>query len=110
VSDTDDNITKLPVRFKNPAPEERTLLRPFEVARHGQCLHDRYIVDDKKAEVECATCGERLNPMWVLAQLCSKDARIHAAQKRYAEEMERLAEREKTKCHHCGKMTRISRR
>lgn len=108
--DDGDNVTKLPVRFKNPMPEERTLVRPWEVQRYGECMHDKFIVDDKKQEVECGKCGEKLNPMWVLAQLCSKDMRIHEAAKRYKEEMARLAERERTKCHHCGQMTRISRR
>lgn len=106
----DDNVTKLPVKYKKAAPEDRTLVRPWEVQRHGQCLHGVYVVDQTKLEVECAKCGEKLNPMWVLVDLCNKDATMHEAQKRYAEEMKRLDERSKTKCHHCGKMTRISRR
>ena len=79
----DDNVTKLPVRFKNPMPEDRTLVRPWEVQRYGECTHDKFIVDDKKLEVECGKCGERLNPMWVLVQLCSKDMRMHEAAKRF---------------------------
>jgi ribosomal protein S27E len=106
----DDNVTKLLVRLKNAAPEDRTLLRPWEVQKHDKCMHHSFVVDDKKTEVECATCGEKLNPMWVLVQLASKDMRMQEAAKRYKDEMARLAERERTKCQHCGQITRISRR
>ena len=106
----DDNVTKLPVRFKSPAPEGRTLLRPWEVGRSGGCMHSRFVVDDKKLEVECGDCKEKLNPMWVLVHLTIQDKQMHEAAKRYKEEMARLAERERTKCNHCGQMTRISRR
>lgn len=110
LSDSETNVTKLPVQFKNQGPEERTLLRPWEVGKTGTCQHPKFVVDDKKLEVECGVCAEKLNPMWVLAHLAAHDARIHAASKRYAEEMKRLSDRSKTKCHHCGKMTWISRR
>lgn len=61
----DENVTKLPVRFKNPLPEQRVLIRPHEVPRPGDCMHFMvtYIVDDKAAEVECGECGAKLNPM-----------------------------------------------
>lgn len=108
----DDNVKKLPVRFKEPVPGERTLVRPYEVMKDGGCSHflTHYIVDEKLAEVECGTCGAKLNPMWVLGQLANMDRRYEEAATRYQEEMKRLSERELTKCRHCGKMTRISRR
>lgn len=108
----DDNVKKLPVRFKNPLPEDRTLLHPWEVQKGGGCCHFMapYIVDEKLAEVECGRCGAKLNPMWVLSQLAIHDRRYEEGQKRYQEEMKRLSERERTKCESCGKMTRISRR
>lgn len=107
---SEDNVTRLPVRYKSHVPEERTLVRPHEVQRYGGCAHNKFIVDDKKLEVECGECGERLNPMWVLTQLASRDMRMHEAARRYKDEMKRLDERSRTKCDHCGKMTRISRR
>ena len=109
MDDVDDNITKLPVRFK-PRDEERTLLRPWEVGKHGGCLHPRFVVDDKLLEVECGVCKEKLSPMWVLVHLATKDMQMKESRKRYVEEMKRLEERSKTKCEHCEKMTRISRR
>jgi ribosomal protein S27E len=106
-----DNVEKLPVHFKKPNPEERTLLFPHEGGKfHRTCLHDHFIVDDAKAEVECNTCGEKLNPMWVLKHLCARDSRFHETHRRYHDEMKRFEERSRTKCDHCGKMTGISRR
>jgi ribosomal protein S27E len=106
----DENVKRLPVRFKSPAPADRTLLFPHEINKSAACSHyDAYIVDDANAEVECAKCGAKLNPMWVLKRLCAKENTFHESAKRYREEMERLAKRSRTKCDRCGHMTRISR-
>lgn len=48
--------------------------------------------------------------MWVLTRLATEDRRMHENLDRYNEEMRRLNERVRTKCQHCGAMTRISRR
>jgi len=110
--ETDDKVKRLPVRFKKPVPEDRTLVRPFEVAAGLKCQHIMvgYVVDPAAAEVECGKCGEKLNPMWVLGQLATIDRRMAESQARYQDEQKRLAERQRTKCYHCGKITRISRR
>lgn len=110
--DDDDKIKRLPVKFKPQVPEERTLVRPYEVAKFGGCLHlfCGYVVDEALAEVECGKCGAKLNPMWVLQRLANEDRRMAESQERYQDEQRRLAERSRTKCDHCGKMTRISRR
>lgn len=110
--DLGDNVTKLGVRFKEPTPPGRTLLRPHEVARHERCSHypGHFIVDESLAEVTCADCKEKLNPIWVLGQLTGRDRQFADAHKTYHEQMKRLSERERTKCEKCGYMTRISRR
>ncbi len=107
---SDDKITPLPVAFKGPLPPERTLLQPWEV-KESKCQHfpGRFIVDDSLAEVTCADCKEKLNPMWVLGQLATRDRNFADAHVRYNDEMKRLRERSATKCQHCKKMTRISR-
>ena len=109
---TDDNITKLPVKFKNPLPEERTVVGLWEVGKGASCSHTftTYVVDDALAEVECGKCGAKLNPMWVLCRLAVDDRRMEASQKRYEEGLRRLGSRSRTKCLHCGKMTPISHR
>lgn len=110
MSEDDDKIAKLPIRFKNPLPPERTLVFPYEVGKSSRCQHEHFVVDSEKAEVECGACGEKLNPMWVLQRLTSRDHRFHEAHHQYAEQMKRLSERSVTKCRNCGKMTRISNR
>lgn len=107
-----DVVTKLPVRFKHPVPEERAVVFLHEVGRGHECPHlfVPYIVDQALAEVECGRCGAKLNPMWVLTRLASEDRRHEEGQRRYQDEMKRLSDRARTKCDHCGKMTRISRR
>lgn len=109
------DVERLPVKFKEPTPSERVVVRRFEVHRGLECLHSplmgaSYIVDEKLAEVECGKCGAKLNPMWVLGQIATQDRRFQESQARYQDEQRRLAERSRTKCQHCQRMTRISRR
>ena len=111
---SDDNVTKLGVRFKEPTPPERTLVFPHEVGIRG-CNHAEYegaafIVDDKLDEVTCSKCQAKLNPMFVLKQLTGRETRFHEGHRRYHDEMKRLKDRTRTKCEHCDRMTRISRR
>lgn len=106
---TDDNVTRFPIRPKVQPHEDRTLVSPMEIGRVGRCDHPRFIVDEASDQVECAVCAERLNPIWVLTQLTREDRRMERVRTKYREEMERLDKRTRTKCDHCGQMTRISR-
>lgn len=103
----DDNVTKLPVKFRKTPDDGRTLFKPWEVQKGLPCHHAAFIVDEQKQEVECASCGERLNAMWVLSYLASEDRQFKDTRKLADEAMTRLQERSRTKCQHCGKMTRI---
>ncbi|WP_232341271.1 hypothetical protein [Burkholderia pseudomallei] len=64
---------------------------------------------EPRDEVTCADCKEKLNPMWVLKQLSQAEHRYHELHARYHDELKRLSERSRTKCQHCGEMTRISK-
>lgn len=98
-------ILELPVRFKRDS-EERTL-HPVLVRA---CSHGHgFDVDESASEVTCRTCMAKLNPMWVLARLAHQETNYHETEKRYRDEMARLAGRSRTKCQHCHQMTRISR-
>lgn len=102
---TDEKITKLPVRFKEGTEDH------FLVIKGGSCDHRCAVfVDPKLAEVECSKCGEKLNPIDVLTIMAAEETGWHRAHQRYQDEMRRLAERQRTKCEHCGEMTTISRR
>lgn len=112
MSDETDNVSKLPVRFKNPLPEDRSIMLAWEAGQPHACGHlmTTYLLGDGAAEVTCGRCGEKLDPMWVLHKLAVSDRRMAESQARYQEEQRRLAERKRTKCEHCRQMTRISRR
>jgi len=101
----DDNVTILPVKPRSDLGKERV----FQSVPTRKCWHRRFIVDEQLDEVTCADCREKLNPMWVLRELCNKEHRYHELHARYDEELKRLAERSRTKCGHCGAMTKISK-
>lgn len=107
----DENITKLPVRFKAPLPEGRSIMCAWEAGRAGPCNHlfATYLIEDGGAEVTCGRCNGKLDPMWVLGRLATEDRRMAESQARYQDEMKRLDERKRTKCRHCGNLTPISR-
>ena len=100
-----DNVTEIPVRFKNPAPDGRILT----IAVGVKCIHGPFIVDDTLETVECQKCKERLSPMHVLKMLAREETRWHEFHAHYEEEKKRLSERQRTKCEHCKEMTRISK-
>jgi ribosomal protein S27E len=99
-------VIELKVPFKKPEPDEK-----FLVVDHGHCFHERYgfILDESLEHVLCKGCKEHLSPMWVLKHLAHNETKYHENAKRYQEEMQRLKERSRTKCQHCGEMTGISR-
>ena len=99
------DIKKLPVAFKRPVDTERSLTP----VHFTGCSHGLYEVDLKAAEVSCRKCGLKMNPMSVLWDLAVEESHYAQARVAYQQEMARLAERSKTKCQHCGKLTRISR-
>lgn len=99
---SDENIKKLPTKFRAPVDDEK-----FLCVAPTKCLHGSYIVDKDLLFVECAKCHEKINPMHVLSEMAYKETRWHRT-KEYAENAsKRLGERFRCKCQHCGKMTRI---
>ena len=107
VSD-DGNILKLPVKSR-PAPDGSLFLVP---PPYGKCQHYRgpFEIDEHAGTAMCLECKEPVSLLFVLLQLMKQESRWNRTREAYQEEMKRLSERESTKCRHCGKMTRISRR
>lgn len=99
------SVHTLPVK-----PRDTSTERVLTEVRSYACRHERFVIDDHLQEVACGDCGEKLNPMYALVQLCRKENRYHELHARYHDELNRLAERSRTKCEHCGQMTRISGR
>lgn len=91
----------------SPRPEaERSVIRKHPEPR--SCRHDVFHVDERHGEVVCGDCGEKLNPIWALLQVAQQESHYLRMHKRYTEEVKRLSERSRTKCQHCGHVTRIS--
>jgi len=117
----DDKVKPIPVQFKAPPSEEAPVLEvvrfdrsscnhQFYFDQNGRLRNVTYRIREGETEVECGHCKTRLNPMWVLTQMAGRESRWRHARQTYLDEMRRLAERSRTKCEHCGRMTRISRR
>lgn len=74
-----------------------------------RCRHNKYIVDRTLSAVECGICGERLNPIWVLEQLCDQESRARQHLNALKDKAEKAKEKNRCKCEHCKNMTRIQR-
>lgn len=76
----------------------------FAVAK---CSHRNMIVDEDLAEVECQDCGAKLNAVAMLARFASEESRWHRQGVALRELQRKLEEKQRCKCQHCGKMTRV---
>lgn len=100
-----DKIRQLPV-----VPRSRDVA--IELVYHDPkqpCSHTRcsYRIRDGEAEVECGGCGTRLDPMFVLKQLAMEDSLWRQRREAAAQIAKEREQRVRTKCQHCGQMTRI---
>lgn len=104
IDTSNTNIAQLPVKYKKPVEGERFLV---SVGR-DKCRHlGPFEIDVKGDKCRCLKCGEQVGAMYVLDQLMKQESQWMQTLARYQEEMKRLAERQRTKCQHCGQMTRI---
>lgn len=100
----DEKIDRLNVKFKRPLPDGKFLTL---VPSYGGCLEHSYVIDPEMDKVTCSKCDKIFNPMAVLVDLARKESRWMQSGERYRDEMKRLDEKQRTKCQHCQKMTRI---
>jgi hypothetical protein len=103
----DAEILQFP-REKRQPPDENAYLQPVPVAT---CHHFRgpFEVDVDGAKCKCLACGGEVSPIFVLRQLMLEESQWMRTRAAYQDEMQRLKERSRTKCQHCGQITRISR-
>lgn len=102
------DILHLPVKRVQPR-DEGAFLVPVPT---NKCQHffGPFEVDADAAKCKCKACGEEVSPIFVLKQLMHQESKWMRTRAAYLDEMKRLHERERTKCQHCGKQTRISGR
>lgn len=99
-----DNIKDIGIKFKKPNDNKKMLtLAP----RDDGCHKHSYIVDPELDRVTCANCDKVFNPMAVLTELTRQESRWMMNYRHADEKMKRLSEKQRTKCNHCGKMTKI---
>ncbi len=126
MSDEDDKVKRLPVRFKKPPDGSGPLLQVVQfdtkTCNHrwrfegnpmgggSRMIEISYLIRDGETEVECSACATKLDPMWVLRMLATEESKWREAEERYNDRMSTLKERTRTKCNHCGKLTKISSR
>lgn len=75
--------------------------------RLNKCRHTHMTVDEDLAEVACDDCGEKLNPVAVLARFAREETRWQQECERLRDLRKELDARVRCKCQHCGQMTRI---
>lgn len=105
---TDAEVIRLPITKVEPPDGSLMLVPP----PHGKCIHfnTSFEVDVDAGDCKCLGCGERVTAIFVLEQLMKKESRWNRTRQAYQDEMKRLNERARTKCQHCGEMTRIRNR
>ena len=72
-----------------------------------RCVHNKFVIDQSLNTVTCGSCGKELNPMWVLSQLCRKEASAWDHLEYLEKQAEKAKDKNRCKCEHCKKMTRI---
>ena len=81
----------------------------FKITSWPKCNHSNYLVDTSLQEVECGKCGKKLNPMYVIEQMCNAESQQRHRLSELKKEVENTELKMKCKCQHCKQMTRIQR-
>ena len=86
-------VTKFPKSFKARSDGAAVKLECMSVfdCDHGWGVE--YIVREDTGEITCGVCNTKLDAMWVLRKI--------------APFIEDMRNRQRAKCAHCGKMTRV---
>jgi ribosomal protein S27E len=97
---------------ENGKIHERSISIKKKEAKFGSCKHDSVLVDKDLWNIECADCGEILDPIQYLVNLAGEETlskfRLDTMQEEYMRIEDVLKKRTHTKCEHCGKSTKIT--
>ena len=76
------------------------------------CQHNTVVVDEKLWRIECAECGEALDPIQFLIRIARDETvagfNLDFMRKEHRRIEDALKIRTHTKCEHCGKSTTIT--
>jgi hypothetical protein len=98
---SDDKIMQLPIRAKDSSKVLTV------VHNYGGCKHLRAVVDEKLAQLECADCSAKLNPIEFLITMANQLTVWEHAQQSIAKARAELEERKRCRCTKCGEWTEI---
>jgi hypothetical protein len=97
-----DNVTTFPVQ---PKLHDKTIALAAD--RWSGCPHKRAVVDPKLAELTCADCNAKLNPVEFLVMLANQSNAWDFELKRIETARAELAARKVCRCTRCGQMTPV---
>ena len=103
-----DNILQLP-KVKRRATESKGPLEIVYSDIQG-CRHRHIEVCDRLAEVTCADCKVKLNPIWVLMNFAIEDRMLVDRWATMKAEIQLMEGRTRVKCRHCDKFTPVHAR
>lgn len=98
---SDDNVKPLPVRPK----DHNQVLKLAD--SYGGCQHRRAIVDEKLAELTCADCQAKLNPIQFLVTIYHRLRLFEHEKRSIAAARAELERRKRCRCTQCGEWTEI---
>lgn len=98
---SDDNVKQLPVR-----PKDHSQILKIADSYSG-CQHRRAIVDERLAELTCADCQERLNPIQFLVTIYHRLRLFEREKQSIAAARAELERRKRCRCTQCGEWTEI---
>jgi len=75
--------------------------------KSGLIDHSPILVDPSLQFVECGSCKEKLDPIYVLAHMARRESMWRMRLAKIREQTEDIENRNRCKCKHCGKMTDI---
>lgn len=100
-----DNVTKLPVRAK----DNTKTLTVIDSRWGAGCKHPRAEIDERLAELTCADCGVKLNPIDFLINMAHKLTSYERETQALKQQRAEAEVRIRCRCTKCGEWTPVRR-
>jgi len=71
------------------------------------CQHKSLLIDKALWYVECKKCGEKVNPIYWLAEIANKELGLEWRIDELTKKYNTFKEKFRRKCEHCGKFNTI---
>lgn len=74
---------------------------------NGGYHHGPYVIDQRAAQVQCQACGMLMNPIQCLVEYARQWEHIDWRMEEMRKLKAKLEEKQRCKCEHCGKFTKV---